>query len=187
MTPWKRLLPTRTQPALQRHRSALAPEPSRTHSSGQVCPQTTLGAWVCCRTAVNWAVPIPATPFYHKPRSYAHEFRWDGHNNFSWPQNLCIQGYLLPGLWQGEFQQARLEIMGFSHIRATQITVPRRKMCSLPTGVAMTWLKTMWWEALGSRELKEELWKGNGAHRVSALPPLILLGNCEHLYLHSKW
>lgn len=106
--PCRRLLPTRG-----------APEPAWGHSSGQVCPQTTPSAPVCCRRAVNWAVPIPATLFWHKPGSYTHEVRWDGHN-FSQPQKPCTQRYLVSGLWQGEFQQARLEIMGFSHIRATK-------------------------------------------------------------------
>lgn len=75
-----------------RHRSALAPEPGWGHSSGQVCPQTTLGAWLCCRRAINWAVPIPAILFSHKPGSYTHEVRWHGYNRTSAHKGIFCLG-----------------------------------------------------------------------------------------------
>lgn len=61
-----------------------------------------------------------------------------------------------------EYTQTRLEITGFSNIKATQNTVPGTKRCSFPTDAAMSMPNRRWWKALRSRGRKEERWRCQG-------------------------
>lgn len=103
------------------------------------------GAPVSCRRGLSWALTIPAILLYCKPGSYIHEVKWDSHNDASWPGNLCIQRYLLPGLLLGDFRQARMEIRGSSYIRKHTKQCQEQRL-NFPTNTATSmpdkrWLK----------------------------------------------